>query len=232
MRKVMLQMQMSVGGFVDADDPDLAWQVWHWGGRPMWDEQLIADYNAGSAEVGAILLSREMVGDGSGGYIDHWPSSAETYPDDPALDFTRRVVSADEIVVSRSDVATSGPRTTATWRSLADVVGELCVGEGVTATVVGAGRRRLFDAGTRLRLLEARSDDCGSSACATNRRSGSGSPADGGASARAGCRRPRATRDEPCGSASLAAARARRARGRTRIRCTASPRPRGRRRRR
>ena len=45
MRKLVLQMQMSVDGFVGADD-DRDWLVWNWGDDNRWDEALKRDFNA------------------------------------------------------------------------------------------------------------------------------------------------------------------------------------------
>ena len=39
MRKLILQMQMSVDGFVGSDE-DRRWQLWEWGDDSAWDEQL------------------------------------------------------------------------------------------------------------------------------------------------------------------------------------------------
>ena len=44
MRKLILQMQMSVDGFVGADG-DYAWQVWNWGDDNGWDQELRAGFN-------------------------------------------------------------------------------------------------------------------------------------------------------------------------------------------
>ncbi|WP_168334124.1 dihydrofolate reductase family protein [Rhizobium anhuiense] len=63
MRKLILQMQMSVDGFVDADG-DHGWQVWGWGEDNRWDEELKWDFNAHIRSADSILLSRAMAEEG------------------------------------------------------------------------------------------------------------------------------------------------------------------------
>jgi len=60
MRKLVLQMQISVDGRVASDEGE-PWQVWGWGNEWPWDESLKRDFNATLATVGCILLSRPMV---------------------------------------------------------------------------------------------------------------------------------------------------------------------------
>ncbi len=89
MRRVVLQMQMSVDGFIDAERGDLDWQVWNWAGPPTWDQPLIEEFNATVAAADTVLLSRPMI---EGGYLDHWTAAANTYQDDSNFRFARRVV--------------------------------------------------------------------------------------------------------------------------------------------
>jgi dihydrofolate reductase len=185
MRKLTVSMQVTVDGFVDADPPGTDWQVWDWTGRPTWDSELAADFNATFDRVDTILLSRPMVQEG---YLDHWASTARSFPDDPALAFSRRVGEVDKVVISRERLDTPWPRTTATRDAPADAVralrerggdGDLLAFGGVrfvaalaaaglvdefhfyvNPTAVGAGRR-VLPPGTRLRLIEARGYRCG-----------------------------------------------------------------------
>ena len=58
MKKLILQMQMSVDGFVGAND-DHRWQLWEWGDDIGWDEELKQDFNTVFAGIDTILLSRK-----------------------------------------------------------------------------------------------------------------------------------------------------------------------------
>ena len=107
MSRVIVQMQVSLDGYVAAADPDLSWQVWDWSGPPTWDSELSADFNAAFTGVTTILLSRAMI---TGGYLDHWAATARAHPDDPRLAFARRIGEVDNIVVSRAQVPARWPR--------------------------------------------------------------------------------------------------------------------------
>ncbi|TIX93270.1 MAG: deaminase, partial [Mesorhizobium sp.] len=63
MKKLILQMQMSVDGFVGADE-DHRWQLWEWGDDSDWDDELKQDFNAVFETVDTILLSRKMAEEG------------------------------------------------------------------------------------------------------------------------------------------------------------------------
>jgi hypothetical protein len=45
---------------VTAQKPHLKWQVWDWGSKCPWDEQLKADFNTIFASIDTVLLSRKM----------------------------------------------------------------------------------------------------------------------------------------------------------------------------
>ena len=77
MRRLVLQMQMSVDGYVAAADPDLVWQVWDWGDHWIWDDQLADDFNAVFRSIDCILLSRKIAQEG---FLDHWTAAAKKFP--------------------------------------------------------------------------------------------------------------------------------------------------------
>ena len=91
MRKLILQMQASVDGFVASDAPH-DWLLWNWGETNRWDAELKRDFNKVFATVDTILLSRKMVEEG---YLGHWAGVAEAHPDDPYYAFARRVGKID-----------------------------------------------------------------------------------------------------------------------------------------
>lgn len=184
MSRLVLQMQMSVDGCMEADS-DVDWQVWDWGDRWPWDERLKRRFNARFDDVGCVLLSRKMA---EQGYLDHWGRAARTHADDPHYAFARRVVMApkvvltDKLATSRWDGATLArgglahevnvlKRQTAgsiiafggvgfaAALMAAGLVDELEL--FVNPTAVGAGRSIFGDAATRLRLLDSAAYDCG-----------------------------------------------------------------------
>lgn len=182
-RRLILQMQMSVDGFVDADTPGLRWTLWDWGPECPWDEALQRRFNDTLAAVDTVLLSAPMAGD----YLAHWTRMAALRGDDPAYAFTHRVVAAEKVVVSRSLDTISLPRTRLVRGPLAqkmaalkqapgddivcfggvrlaralleaDAVDELQLYVNPTAVVAGDS---VFTQVRRLRLVEACGHDCG-----------------------------------------------------------------------
>jgi dihydrofolate reductase len=125
MRKLILQMQASVDGYV-AGREGLGWQLWGWGDDWPWDDRLKEDFNAVFAAVDCILLSRKMLGERDGeGYIDHWTRAAGDHPTDPDYAFARKIVVASKVVVTSQQVSVRWPRTTVARGGLSDQVNAL-----------------------------------------------------------------------------------------------------------
>jgi dihydrofolate reductase len=99
MRKLILQMQVSVDGYVGRAGDGPSWQVWDWGPECPWDEPLKKRFNALFRDVDTILLSRKIL---EGGYLDHWSKFAREYRDNPDLAFAQSIVDARKIVFSET----------------------------------------------------------------------------------------------------------------------------------
>jgi hypothetical protein len=78
MRKLILQMQTSVDGYVGRSGDGPGWQVWNWGPECPWDAPLKARFNAVFQGVDTILFSRKIL---EGGYLNHWTQFAHDYGD-------------------------------------------------------------------------------------------------------------------------------------------------------
>ncbi|TGQ12161.1 MULTISPECIES: dihydrofolate reductase family protein [unclassified Mesorhizobium] len=185
MRKLILQMQMSVDGFVGSDE-DRRWQLWEWGDDSAWDEELKQDFNAVFATVDTILLSRKMAEEG---YLAHWGNAAKKYPKDRFYAFARRIVEAEKVVASNRLGASRWERTRVVSGDLPREVDALKQGEGgdiavfggagfasaliaaglvdefqlfINPAVLGSGRRIFHQGGfARLKLLGSKSYACG-----------------------------------------------------------------------
>ncbi len=107
MRKLILQMQMSLDGFVGADHVD-SWQLWDWGDDNNWDEELKRDFNTHFRAIDTILLSSRMAEEG---YLTHWSKAANRYPADPFYAFAQRVVDVEKVVPSSRLKASRWDRT-------------------------------------------------------------------------------------------------------------------------
>ncbi|TPJ67817.1 dihydrofolate reductase family protein [Mesorhizobium sp. B2-7-1] len=185
MKNLILQMQMSVDGFVGADE-DRRWQLWEWGDDSAWDEELKQDFNAIFETIDTILLSRKMVEEG---YLTHWGNAARKYPQDRFYAFARRIVEVEKVVASDKLEASRWQRTRVVSGDLPREVDALKQGEGgsiavfggagfasaliaaglvdefqlfINPAVLGSGRR-IFDKGGfgGLKLLGSKSYACG-----------------------------------------------------------------------
>lgn len=184
MRRLIVQMQMSVDGFVASDPPDLDWTVWDWGPDCPWDTVLQRDFNSVYDSVDMILLSRVMIEEG---FLDHWTAAAGEHPDDALYAFARRIVEIEKVVGSGKLADAPSPSTRIVRGPLAEEVAALkaepgddiiCFGgvrfvtallaQGlvdelqlfVNPTAVHSGRS-IFDHVLRLRLADSKAYDCG-----------------------------------------------------------------------
>lgn len=185
MRKLVLQMQMSVDGFVGADHA-CDWQVWGWGDHNRWDEVLKRDFNAHFQSIDSILLSRKMVEEG---YLDHWGNAAKKFAQDPFYAFAQRIVAIQKVVPSDRLERSRWERTIVCSGNLPREVADLKAQQGgniavfggasfasaliaaglvdefqfyVNPAALGSGRRIFDQSGFRkLRLLCSQAYDCG-----------------------------------------------------------------------
>jgi dihydrofolate reductase len=127
MRRLILQMQLSIDGFVSADDSDTPWQVWNWGPEWAWDSQLRQDFNATFQRIDTILLSRKMAEEG---YLDHWARTAQQHRDEADWAFASRIGEARKVVITSKLTESRWPRTTIADGTLADEVDALKQAEG------------------------------------------------------------------------------------------------------
>ncbi|CDX56532.1 Bifunctional deaminase-reductase domain protein [Mesorhizobium plurifarium] len=185
MKKLILQMQISVDGFVGSDQ-DRRWQLWEWGDDSAWDEELKRDFNAVFTAIDTILLSRKMAEEG---YLAHWGNAARKYPKDPFYAFAQRIVEAEKVVASDKLEASRWERTRVVSGDLPREVDALKQGAGsdiavfggagfasaliaaglvdefqlfINPAVLGSGRR-IFDQGgfSSLKLLGSKAYACG-----------------------------------------------------------------------
>ena len=134
MRKLILQMQMSVDGYVSPANGGLDWQVWGWGDRWAWDDKLKACFNAVFEGIDTILLSRKIVEEG---YLDHWGRAAKNYPADPHYAFAQKVVDAQKVVLTNKLKASRWERTVIARGSMVDEVNALKQQSGKDIIVIG-----------------------------------------------------------------------------------------------
>lgn len=185
MKKLILQMQMSVDGFVGAEE-DKDWQVWNWADDNRWDEALKRDFNSHFQSIDTILLSSKMAEEG---YLTHWGNAARRYPQDSFYAFAQRIVEARKVVPSDRLETSRWERTEVRSGDLARELGLLKAEEGsnigvfggagfasaliaaglvdeiqlyVNPAALGRGTRIFSEVGFQnLKLLGAKAYDCG-----------------------------------------------------------------------
>ncbi|MET7278913.1 dihydrofolate reductase family protein [Kribbella sp. NPDC005582] len=135
MSKLIVQMQTSADGYVEADDSTLQWSVWDWGPTWSWDDELKRDFNKTFRSIDRILLGVKMAREG---YIDHWARTAASHPDEPDYAFAHRIGEAEKIVFSTGEPGDlPWPRTRPAPDGLAATITKLKAGPGADMIAFG-----------------------------------------------------------------------------------------------
>jgi len=100
MRKLKLQVQMTIDGFVAGPDGQLDW-MWMTGKR---DESIGRRIIELADSCDTILLGRNMTRE----FIDHWENVVDNQPDSPEQSLAQRMVNMRKIVFSRKQTAING----------------------------------------------------------------------------------------------------------------------------
>jgi dihydrofolate reductase len=108
MGALILQMQMSVDGFVSAAAPGARWQLWGWGGDFAWDRALRETFNQTFERIDTIQLSRPMIEEG---FLEHWAGVADRHACDADFAFARKIAAVRKVVVTNTLTASRWPRT-------------------------------------------------------------------------------------------------------------------------
>lgn len=92
MRKLKLQVQMSVDGYIAGPNGEMDWMVeWNW------DDKLKKYVDELTQSVDTILLGRKM----TNGFISYW-SDVMSKPDDPEYIFAKKLIETPKIVFSKT----------------------------------------------------------------------------------------------------------------------------------
>jgi dihydrofolate reductase len=133
-RKLILQMQTTVDGYVSAAQEGIRWQVWDWGPDWAWDRPLREYFNSVLDDVGTILLSRPMIEEG---YLDHWRRTAVEHKGDPEYRFAQKITDAEKVVVTNGNISRKWEKTTVSYGDLSDAGTKLKQGDGDTIISFG-----------------------------------------------------------------------------------------------
>jgi len=177
MRKLKLQMQISLDGFVAGPKGEMDWMVWDW------DDALKKYVSELTKPVDCILLGRSL----AQGFIDAWAERAVN-PKTEEIGFIEKMNDTPKIVFSRTLEKVTWKNTTLAKEGLADEVNQLKKQSGgdiiayggasftssliehnlideyhlfVNPAALGGGMAIFKNHRLNLNLVHARSFDCG-----------------------------------------------------------------------
>ena len=113
-RKLKLQVQMSVDGFVGRPNGELDWMTWDW------DDKIKNYVNELTDSVDTILLGRKM----TDGFVSYW-TDVVSRPDDLQYDFARKMVDKPKVVFTKTLDKSPWKNTTIAKGELADEIKKL-----------------------------------------------------------------------------------------------------------
>jgi len=98
MRKIKLEVQLSVDGFMADQQGGTDWMVWNWGSDWTWDNELRQYHTDLLKDTDCLFLSRQIVEEG---FIPHWRKIAED-PGNPQHEFAKYIDKAHKVVFSKT----------------------------------------------------------------------------------------------------------------------------------
>jgi len=127
MRKLKLQMQMTIDGFVAGPEGQLDWMTFDM------DEKLLQLINEITDSSGTILMGRKM----TEGFINYWEGIVNNQPDSPEFSFAQKMVNIPKIVFSKTIKTVAGKNTTVENGDLVTAVNKLKQQDGKDIVVYG-----------------------------------------------------------------------------------------------
>jgi dihydrofolate reductase len=128
MRKLKLQVQMSVDGYIAGPGGEMDWMVWDW------DDKLKRHVNELTEPVDTILLGRKM----TDGFISHW-SDVMSKPDDPSNAFAKKMIETPKVVFTKTLNKSNWVNTDIATGDLRDEINKLKSQNGSRDIIVYGG---------------------------------------------------------------------------------------------
>jgi dihydrofolate reductase len=114
MRKVKLQMQLSIDGFVAGPNGEMDWMTWNW------DDELKQYVTDLTEPVDTILLGRNM----PEGFIGYWKTVAAN-PEDPQYPFGKKMYDTHKVVFTKTLEASTWENTVLAKGDITEEVNKL-----------------------------------------------------------------------------------------------------------
>jgi dihydrofolate reductase len=96
MRKLKLELQVSLDGFMADQDGGTNWMVWNWGPDWTWDVALQQYHTRLTTSADCFFISRQMAEEG---FVAHWAKAAENKTD-PRYEFAKHITDSKKNVFS------------------------------------------------------------------------------------------------------------------------------------
>ena len=126
MRKLKLQVQMSVDGFVGGPGGELDWMTWDW------DDKIKKYVSELTDSIDTILLGRKM----TEGFVSHW-TNVTANPQDPGYSFAKKMVDTPKVVFTKTLDKSNWVNTTLAKGNLAEEINKLKHRDGKDIIVYG-----------------------------------------------------------------------------------------------
>lgn len=95
MAKLILEMQVSIDGFMAGPKGQTDWMTWNWGPLWSWDKELQRFHTQLTLSASHIVISRQMAEEG---FIEHWQQAA-SHNDEQAI-FAKHISTTPKTVAS------------------------------------------------------------------------------------------------------------------------------------
>ncbi len=126
MRKLKLQVQMSIDGYVAGPNGEMDFMTWEW------DDELKNYVTDLTDTIDTILLGRKM----AGGFIEHW-TNVTAHPESPEYTFAKKMVDYPKVVFSKTLTESTWNNTSLATGDLTEEVNRLKNSEGKDMIVYG-----------------------------------------------------------------------------------------------
>ena len=126
MRKLKLQVQLTVDGYNTAKDGQLDWMTWKW------DEKLTEYMAKLTASIDTVLLGRKM----TDGFITNWAKAASN-PESPEHEYGKIFTDLPKVVFTKTLESSSWPNAILAKGNLTEEVNKLKSAKGKDIIVYG-----------------------------------------------------------------------------------------------
>ena len=127
MRKLKLQMQMSLDGYVARPNGKLDWITWEM------DDKLMEFINSTIDSSDTILLGRKM----TDGFVSYWENVVNNKPDNPDFLLAKKMVDTPKIVFSKTQKSVPGKNVVVENGDLTTAIKNLKTKDGKDIIVYG-----------------------------------------------------------------------------------------------